>query len=95
MATIIDVAVKHHVDPFLETIKATVAADGADPNANLKIGNFTLTDLQRSVWLLYMDLPVQSLTLYSASTTVHAQFDLTLGSSATSRTCGRNYPSRT
>ena len=40
---------KYHVDPFLETVKALVAADGTDPNKDLRIGDFTLTDLQRSV----------------------------------------------
>ena len=52
MSTIVEMSIRFHVDPFLETVKALVAADGTDPNKDLKIGNFTLTDLQRSVSFL-------------------------------------------
>ena len=55
VATVIDIAVTSHVEPFLETIKALVAADGTDPNDHLKIGDFTFTDLQRSVRLFHVD----------------------------------------
>ena len=49
MSAVVEMSIKYHVDPFLDTIKALVAADGTDPNKDLKIGDFTLTDLQRSV----------------------------------------------
>ncbi|KAL2061472.1 hypothetical protein VTL71DRAFT_6849 [Oculimacula yallundae] len=45
---VIGMSFKYHVDPFLETVKAIVAADGTDPNKDLKIGNYTFSDFQAS-----------------------------------------------
>ncbi|KAF9552933.1 hypothetical protein CPC08DRAFT_673678, partial [Agrocybe pediades] len=63
MSSIVDVCVKFHVEPFLDTIKQLVAADGTDPNQDLKIGNYTLTDYQRS-------------TVFSAAVTLRSYFDV-------------------
>ena len=49
MTSVVDMVVKFHVEPFIETIKALVAADGTDPYKDLRIGDYTLTDFQRSV----------------------------------------------
>ncbi|KAK3938884.1 hypothetical protein QBC46DRAFT_343143 [Diplogelasinospora grovesii] len=48
MASVVEMCVKFHVEPFLDTVKAIVAADGTDPHKELKIGDFTFTDFQRS-----------------------------------------------
>jgi hypothetical protein len=47
--TIIDLSIKLHVEPFLDTIKLALAQGGSDPYNNLRIGQFTLTDFQRTV----------------------------------------------
>lgn len=61
MEAIIEMCIRFHVEPFLETIKMIVAADGTDPYKDLKIGNYTYTDFQRS-------------QLYSAAVTMRAYF---------------------
>ncbi|KAK3371115.1 hypothetical protein B0T24DRAFT_667835 [Lasiosphaeria ovina] len=48
LASMVELCVKFHVKPFLETIKAIVAADCTDPYKDLRIGEYTLTDFQRS-----------------------------------------------
>ncbi|KAK0660478.1 hypothetical protein QBC41DRAFT_383707 [Cercophora samala] len=48
LTSLIDMCVQLQVDPFLDTIKAIVAADGTDPNKDLRIGDYTMTDFQRS-----------------------------------------------
>ena len=49
IASIVEICVKLQVEPFLETVKAIVAADGTDPNRDLKIGDYTITDFERTV----------------------------------------------
>ena len=49
MSTVVEMSSKCYIDPFLDTVKALVASDGTDPNKDLKIRDFTLMDLQRSV----------------------------------------------
>ena len=44
----IEFVLKNQVSPFVATTKA-MGGSGEDPNAALKIGLYTLTDLQRSV----------------------------------------------
>ncbi|CZT44825.1 uncharacterized protein RSE6_05064 [Rhynchosporium secalis] len=61
IAAVIGISIKYQVDPFLETIKAIVAADGTDPNKDLKIGDYTLTDFQAS-------------QVYSAAVTIRSYF---------------------
>ena len=61
MTTVIDICVRLHLEPLVETVEALVAADGNDPNdpyKELKIGDFTLTDPQRSVSFFPIDLRV-------------------------------------
>lgn len=49
LTTIIEICITTHVDPFLQTIQASTAADGTDPTKNFQVGGYTLEDLQRSV----------------------------------------------
>jgi hypothetical protein len=63
MCTIIDTVVQFHVDPFIITLKEVVAADGTDPHEDLRVGDYTLTDLQRSVCVY----PNATLSLYPQS----------------------------
>ena len=52
MSTVVEMSIKPYIDPFLNSVKALVAADGTGPNKDLKIGDYTLMDLQRSVSFL-------------------------------------------
>ncbi|KAK3505269.1 hypothetical protein B0T13DRAFT_485904 [Neurospora crassa] len=61
MESLVEMCIRFHVDPFLETVNLIVAADGTDPYKDLKIGNYTYTDFQRS-------------QLYSAAVTMRAYF---------------------
>ncbi|KAK1777277.1 hypothetical protein QBC45DRAFT_417155 [Copromyces sp. CBS 386.78] len=61
MEALVEMCIRFHVEPFLETVKMIVAADGTDPYKDLKIGNYTYTDFQRS-------------QLYSAAVTMRAYF---------------------
>ncbi|KAF4949191.1 hypothetical protein FGADI_9048 [Fusarium gaditjirri] len=60
IGAIVDTCVKYHVEPFLDTIKA-ITADGDDPNKDYRVGDYTLTDLQRS-------------QVYSAAVTLRSYF---------------------
>ena len=44
MTLVVDIVVKFYIEPFMETIKVLVAADGTDPYKDLRIGDYTLTD---------------------------------------------------
>ncbi|KAJ4380921.1 hypothetical protein N0V85_008717 [Neurospora sp. IMI 360204] len=61
MEALVEMCIKFQVEPFLQTVNAIVAADGTDPNKDLKIGDYTYTDFQRS-------------QLYSAAVTMRAYF---------------------
>lgn len=59
----IEAVVKYSVHPFLDEIAADVSADGSGDGKVLKIGDYTFTDLQRSM-------------LYSAAVTVRSHFSV-------------------
>ncbi|KAJ4314232.1 hypothetical protein N0V85_010019, partial [Neurospora sp. IMI 360204] len=61
MEALVEMCIRFQVEPFLETVKEIVAADGTDPHKDLKIGGYTYTDFQRS-------------QLYSAAVTMRAYF---------------------
>ncbi|KAK3321875.1 hypothetical protein B0H66DRAFT_581333 [Apodospora peruviana] len=63
MVSAVDICVKSYVEPFLETVKAIGANDGNDPYEKLKIGDITLTDLQRS-------------NIYSIAVTLRSYFSI-------------------
>ena len=48
IATIVEFVLNKQVKPFVTTMNA-ITGNGADPNSDFKIGQYTLTDLQRSV----------------------------------------------
>lgn len=48
MESLVEMCIRFHVEPFLETIMLMVAADGTDPYKDLRIGDYTYTDFQRS-----------------------------------------------
>ncbi|TVY67615.1 hypothetical protein Focb16_v002486 [Fusarium oxysporum f. sp. cubense] len=60
IGAIVDTCVKFHVEPFLDTIKA-ITAENDDPNKDYRVGDYTLTDLQRS-------------QVYSAAVTLRSYF---------------------
>ncbi|OBS29597.1 hypothetical protein FPOA_03534 [Fusarium poae] len=47
IGVVVEIFDKCHVEPFIETIKVMMT-EGEDPNENYRIGDYTLTDLQRS-----------------------------------------------
>ncbi|KAF8803263.1 hypothetical protein BYT27DRAFT_7195858 [Phlegmacium glaucopus] len=63
ISSTIKVVVRLHVNPFLQTIEMSVAADGTDPSRHLVVGNYTLADYQRT-------------TLYDATVTLRAYFSV-------------------
>ncbi|KAI1869369.1 hypothetical protein JX265_006459 [Neoarthrinium moseri] len=60
IASIVEVCVKYHVEPFIATVKA-ITSDGDDPNEAYKVGDYTFTDFQRS-------------QVYSAAVTLRSYF---------------------
>ena len=48
IATTVEFVLNKQVKPFITTIKA-ITSDGVDPNEDCKVGQYTMTDLQRSV----------------------------------------------
>jgi hypothetical protein len=85
IATVVELAVKYHVKPFIDTLKSITAADGTDPEKEYKIGNFTLTDYQRSVSRIFpYHLPVclpstdaeVIQNVYNSTLTIRAYFGL-------------------
>ncbi|KAL5589346.1 hypothetical protein FOVSG1_011213 [Fusarium oxysporum f. sp. vasinfectum] len=60
IGAIVETCVKFHVEPFLDTIKA-ITAENDDPNKDYRVGDYTLTDLQRS-------------QVYSAAVTLRSYF---------------------
>ncbi|KAL6922413.1 hypothetical protein FSST1_006439 [Fusarium sambucinum] len=62
ICVVVETLVKFHIEPYLETIRALMA-EGDDPNGNYSIGEYTLTDFQRSL-------------IYSGTLTLRSYFSL-------------------
>jgi hypothetical protein len=79
ISSTLKLVVKLHVNPFIETIQTSVAADGTDPSKRLVVGNYTLADYQRTVRTFVYRLcctnePNYKQTLYEATLTIRAYF---------------------
>jgi hypothetical protein len=67
VSSTLKVVVKLHVNPFIETIQTSVAADGTDPNKRLVVGGYMLADYQRTV-RTFMFMYIVSLALTNRTT---------------------------
>ncbi|KAF8174179.1 hypothetical protein K438DRAFT_2023232 [Mycena galopus ATCC 62051] len=63
ISSTLKVVVRLHVNPFLQTIQMSVATDVTGPDKDLVVGNYTLTDYQRTM-------------LYDATITLRAHFSV-------------------